>query len=76
MSDTRFAVFETLPIFFDGQHSLRIHQMLRMPRLLAVRAALAAYKDSSPSGKTLTQRNSLETIISKHHVRCILKRYK
>jgi len=27
-SDTTFAISETLPIFFDGQHRLRIHQVL------------------------------------------------
>jgi hypothetical protein len=29
MSDTRFAIFESQLIFFDGQHSLRIHHVLR-----------------------------------------------
>jgi hypothetical protein len=32
MSDTRFAVFETLPILFDGRHSLRIHHRLACRR--------------------------------------------
>jgi hypothetical protein len=27
-SDTTFAISEALPIFFDGQHRLRIHQVL------------------------------------------------
>jgi hypothetical protein len=27
-SDTTFAASETLPIFFDGPHRLRIHQLL------------------------------------------------
>src|ERR1017187_5759887 len=27
--DTRFPIFKTLPVFFDRQHSLRIHQVLR-----------------------------------------------
>jgi hypothetical protein len=26
ISDTRFPIFETPPVFFDHQHSLRIHQ--------------------------------------------------
>jgi hypothetical protein len=30
VSNKRFTVFETLPIFFDGQHSLRIHQAVRI----------------------------------------------
>src|ERR1700722_17799755 len=30
VSNQRFTVFETLPIFFDGQHSLRIHQAVRI----------------------------------------------
>ena len=29
MSDTRFAIFESQLILFDGQHSLRIHHVLR-----------------------------------------------
>jgi hypothetical protein len=28
-SDPTFAILETLPVFFDGQHSLRIHQAFR-----------------------------------------------
>src|SRR5450631_3417878 len=28
-SGTTFAIFETLPVFLDRQHSLRIHQVLR-----------------------------------------------
>jgi hypothetical protein len=27
-SDTRFPIFETLLVFFDRQHSLRIHQKI------------------------------------------------
>src|ERR1700722_2732233 len=30
VGNKRFTVFETLPIFFDGQHSLRIHQAVRI----------------------------------------------
>jgi hypothetical protein len=53
LSHTRFAVFETLPILFGGQHSLRIHYVLRMPTLPASgRSPLT--KISSPSGKTPT----------------------
>jgi hypothetical protein len=32
-SDTRFAIFETLLVFFDRQHRLRIHQKINTAAL-------------------------------------------